>query len=86
MMLRVFIALAALAGPFVLYALYLRLARRSGSGRWPLTILFLVGALLAAETFLLNALQRPNIQGRFEPARLEDGVVRPGRIIPEEGR
>jgi len=84
-MARFLIAFLALVGPFLLYAAYWRLRLRHGEGRWPLSLLFTVGALLAAETFLLAALQRPNVAGRFEPARLEDGRVQPGRLVPNGG-
>lgn len=80
---RILVAAAALLGPFILYGLYWRLSRRPSDDPWPLATLFFVGALLAAETFLLAAVERPRILGRFEPAHLENGLVEPGRPLPE---
>lgn len=81
-MARLALALAAFAGPFLLSWLYLRGARQRPGGTTR-TLLIVIGALLAAETFVVAALSRGDRQGRFEPARLEHGEVQPGRIVPE---
>lgn len=81
-MARLALALAAFAGPLLLSWMYLRGSRqrRGGDARM---VLIVIGALLAAETLLVAALNRPDRRGRFEPARLEDGVVQPGHVTPE---
>jgi hypothetical protein len=84
-MARLVFALAAFGGPFLLAWIYLRSVRLR-RGRNTAMLLTLIGALLAAETFVVAALDRPAAQGRFEPARLEGGVIQPGRIAPEGGR
>lgn len=81
-MARLALALAAFAGPFLLSWMYLRDARQR-RGADARMVLIVIGALLAAETFVVAALSRPDRQGRFEPARIEQGVIQPGRIVPE---
>lgn len=81
MIYRIILAVLALITPFLLYWLYGELARRSGRRRWPLAILFVVGAGLAVETFLVAALTRTRDTGaNYAPARLEDG-----RVVREPG-
>lgn len=59
---EVFVPLVAFVLPFLIYWAYRlilrqrQIARRDG---WPVTILFLTGAVLAIQTFALTALTEP---------------------------
>lgn len=66
---RFVITLIAFALPFVIYAVYDWLRRRKGAGRdpWPMTVLWLFGAVLAVETLVLAAISTPGQPERFTP-------------------
>jgi len=68
MLREVFIPLEALVVPFAIYWVYrliLRQCRSERRGAWPVTILFLTGAVLAIETFALTALTEPRSTERI---------------------
>jgi len=85
-MTRLLLAAFALLAPFALFWVYTRLDRAwPRERRWPFTLLWLTGAVLAIETFVVAALDRaPATAGRYVPAQLEDGRVAPARIEPEK--
>lgn len=79
---RFLITLLAFALPFLLYGAYRWVqARRKAEGRdpWPMMVLWLVGAVLAAETLALGALDPANSQrDRYEsPFRNEIAAPKP---------
>lgn len=84
MSLRFLLALAAIAAPFALYWLYLRLQRQSQArDPWPLAILWIAGVVLAVEFMALSALTEPESgEGRYVPAHLEGDRIIPERMIP----
>lgn len=86
-MTRLLLALIALLAPLALFWVYTRLDRAwPRERRWPFTLLWLTGAALAIETFVVAALDRdPNTSGRYVPAEIQDGRIAPARIEPEEG-
>ena len=86
-MLRVFLVHALLfSAPFIGYALYLMLSRRNVSDResWvdaPVGWLALAGvAIAAASLLLLASFDGGHREGKYVPARFENGVLVPGRI------
>jgi hypothetical protein len=92
---RYLITLACFALPFILYWVYDLMQRRrlkaaAGSAAlarreaWPLTILWLAGAVLAAETFILAALSEHGHsgEGRYVPAQWRDGKIVPPHYLP----
>jgi hypothetical protein len=92
---RYLITLACFALPFILYWIYdvvqrRRLRATSGSAAlarreaWPLTILWLAGAVLAVETFILAALSEHGSsgEGRYVPAQWRDGKIVPPHYVP----
>jgi amino acid transporter len=69
---RLLLMVLAFAVPFATYWIYRRLAKReeaAGRAPWPVTILFVAGALLAAQAFALTALTERSIPPNYEPAR-----------------
>jgi hypothetical protein len=62
MMRRFIVPLIAIAAPFVAFAIYRALNARAGAQRWPLAILFIAGAVLAVQTFVLAALTEPALE------------------------
>ena len=87
---RYLITLAALATPFLLYWLYAVWRARAGRGAtrprdpWPTAILFLCGAVIAAETLVIAVLDEPRVRdGRYIPAHLENGRLVPAQTIPD---
>ncbi len=92
---RILITLACFALPFILYWIYDWMQRRSarvtaGSTalarreKWPMTILWLAGAVLAVETMIVAAVSDPGYRGngRYVPAHMEDGKIVPDRFEP----
>lgn len=54
---RFVLTLICIAAPFLLYALYQRIRRRraeTGGDPWPVTVLWLTGAVLAIEVMLIS--------------------------------
>jgi hypothetical protein len=83
---RLLIVVAAIALPFAAFWLYRMLMRRRGRGAdpWPTTLLWIAGAVLAAEALALAVLsEKATPPGRYEPARLEGDRIVPERIVPE---
>jgi len=76
-----------LALPFLLYAAYVALARRErvrAGEAWdqaPLSWLFIAGVVLVIASFLVLGLvtEDPG-EGRYVPARYEDGRIVPGEV------
>ena len=64
MLRRFVVPFVAFVLPFLLYALYRLLRDRKIGQNWPLTVLFIVGAVLAAQTFGLAALTEPHRTAR----------------------
>lgn len=92
---RILITLACFALPFILYWIYSWLQQRkaralAGSAAlarretWPMTILWLAGAVLAVETMIVAAVSGPGYrgEGRYVPAHMENGVIVPDRFEP----
>jgi purine-cytosine permease-like protein len=83
---RFLITLLCFAIPFALYWLYERQRKgRTGREQWPHLVLWLVGAILAAETLVVAALTQKGLpEGRYVPAQLEDGRIIPPHVIPND--
>lgn len=78
--------LAAIVLPFVIWHIAARLRGQSGEGA-PNGLLLMAGAGLGLAAMLalsVGNLLMSSDTGRYEPARMEDGEVRPGRIVPDE--
>ena len=82
---RVLITLLGCALPFALYWLYQRQrARAAAREQWPILILWLTGAILAAETLVLTALSQKGLpEGRYVPAQWENGRIIPPHVVPD---
>ena len=85
MLRRYGLILFAFALPFLVYWLYAIWRARSGvRDPWPTTILILAGAVLAAETLAIAALDEPRVRdGRYIPAHMENGKLVPARTVPD---
>ena len=59
MLRRFVVPFVAFVLPFLLFALYRLLRDRKIGQNWPLAVLFVTGAVLAAQTFALAALTEP---------------------------
>ena len=68
MLRRFIVPFVAFVLPFLLFALYRLLRGRKLEQNWPLTVLFIVGAVLAAQTFALAALTEPHTTARAPEA------------------
>lgn len=69
-----FIPFVAFVLPFVIYWIYRLIQKRRQLARrnsWPVTILFVTGAILAIQTFALTALTEPHLLAR-PPSITED--------------
>lgn len=64
MLRRFVVPFVAFVLPFLLFALYRVLRGKKLEQNWPVTILFVVGAVLAAQTFALAALTEPHLTER----------------------
>ena len=64
MLRRFIVPFVAFVLPFLLFALYRLLRDRKIGQNWPLTVLVIVGAVLAAQTFGLAALTEPHRTAR----------------------
>jgi hypothetical protein len=65
--------IAAFALPFALYWLYRAFRARDPAKAWPMTVLFVAGAVLAAQTLIIAALTEPKVMARpHEPAAIEE--------------
>lgn len=70
----IFIPLVAFVLPFAIYFVYrliLRRRRLEHRNPWPVTILFMTGAVLAIQTFALTALTEPHLLQR-PPSNTEE--------------
>jgi cytochrome c oxidase assembly factor CtaG len=61
---RLLLPLIAFAAPFLIYWLYRRFRVRDPEKAWPLTVLFVAGAVLAAQTLVIAALTEPKTMQR----------------------
>jgi hypothetical protein len=64
MMRRLILPLIAFAAPFLLYALYRAFRAQDPKKAWPVTVLFIAGAVLAAQTLVIAALTEPKTMAR----------------------
>ena len=64
MMRRWLLPLIAFAAPFAIYALYRAFRARDPDKAWPMTVLFVAGAVLAAQTLIIAALTEPKVMAR----------------------
>ncbi len=77
--------------PFVIYAIYLRLAAEGKlrDSKWDqktLSRLFIGGAaLVAVSLFFLGIDTQDNTEGVYKPAEVKDGVLIPSRIEDPDG-
>ena len=68
MLRRFVVPFVAFVLPFLLFALYRLLRDRKIGQNWPLTVLFVIGAVLAAQSFALAALTEPHRLARAAEA------------------
>lgn len=61
---RLFLPIVAFALPFAAYWIYRRFKARDPARAWPLTVLFIAGAVLAAQTMVIAALTEPKVMQR----------------------
>ncbi|MBL8560613.1 MAG: hypothetical protein JNM47_17965 [Hyphomonadaceae bacterium] len=69
-----FIPLVAFVLPFAIYWIYRVIQKRRQAAQrnpWPVTVLFITGAILAMQTFALTALTEPHLLTR-PPPNVED--------------
>lgn len=71
-MFRRLVPILAFALPFAAYWLWRRARAQTGVKAWPLTILFVAGAVLAAQTMLIAAVSEPHRLQR-SPDPVESG-------------
>lgn len=64
MLRRFIVPFVAFVLPFLLFALYRVLRGKKLEQNWPLAVLFIAGAVLAAQTFALAALTEPHTDVR----------------------
>jgi hypothetical protein len=74
----IFVPLVAFVLPFAIYWIYRLIQQRRAQTRrspWPVTVIFLSGAMLAIETFALTALTEPHSSARAPGSThvIEDG-------------
>jgi hypothetical protein len=72
MLRRFIVPFIAFVLPFLLFALYRVLRGRKLEQNWPLTVLFIAGAVLAIQTFALAALTEPQLQKRAPEQTIEE--------------
>lgn len=68
MLRRFVVPFVAFVLPFLLFGLYRLLRDRKIGQKWPLGVLFIAGAVLAAQTFALAALEEPRLTHRAPEA------------------
>lgn len=71
-----FVPFVAFVLPFAAYWIYRFILRRRQIARrdaWPVTVLFLTGAVLAIQTFALTALTEPHVMSRAPDVAITTG-------------
>lgn len=83
---RVALQVAVFLLPFIMYAIYRLLitdAQADGRKVWPINTLFGVGAAMTIGLWVFLAAREPKDRDLcYEPARVENGVLVPGRQVP----
>jgi len=73
MLRRWVLPIVAFALPFALYWLYRAFRARDPAKAWPMTVLFVAGAVLAAQTLIIAALTEPKTMQRPpQPTAIEE--------------
>lgn len=87
---RLLIELFIFSLPFLVFGLFLlatQSAEEAGARKWPIQLLFAIGIGLATVAWFVMIALEPRNRGMCnEPARVENGVVIPGRSYPCEHR
>ncbi|MEZ5939493.1 MAG: DUF6111 family protein [Hyphomonadaceae bacterium] len=81
---RILLELALFLTPFLIFFIYRSASRElSVRDRWPITMLVIVGTVLAVAALIVTPLLAPSDDGKcFQAARYENGETIPAKRIP----